>query len=55
MRILINEAIDKAASTAAMRRFLKIFPDQERMDHRIIGACLALEGKRDRVRPSWLT
>ncbi len=42
VRILINEAIDKA-TTPAMRRFLKIFPDQERMDHRIIGACLALK------------
>ena len=42
VRILINEAIDKT-NTPAMRRFLKIFPDQERMDHRIIGACLALK------------
>lgn len=43
VRILINEAMGKpAASSAAMKRFLKIFPDQERMDHRIIGACLAL-------------
>lgn len=42
VRILINEAIDKA-ETPAMRRFLKIFPDQDRMDHRIIGACLALK------------
>jgi len=43
VRILINEALGKAASSAAMRRFLKIFPDQERMDHRIMGACLALQ------------
>ena len=43
VRILINEAIGKsAASSAAMKRFLKIFPDQDRMDHRIIGAALAL-------------
>jgi len=43
VRILINETLGKAASSAAMRRFLKIFPDQERMDHRIMGACLALQ------------
>ena len=43
VRILINETLGKAASSAAMKRFRKIFPDQERMDHRIIGACLALQ------------
>jgi len=43
VRILINETLGKAANSAAMKRFLKIFPDQERMDHRIIGACLALQ------------
>lgn len=48
VRILINEAIDKAAKSSAMRRFLKIFPDQERMDHRIIGACLALQENEER-------
>jgi PhoH-like ATPase len=43
VRILINEAMGKSvASSAAMKRFLKIFPDQERADHRIIGAALAL-------------
>lgn len=43
LRILINETLTKAASSAAMKRFLKIFPDQERMDHRIMAACLALQ------------
>ena len=43
LRILINEAAGKTRSTPGMSRFLRIFPDQERMDHRIIGACLALQ------------
>jgi PhoH-like ATPase len=48
VRILINEAMGRsAASSAAMKRFLKIFPDQERMDHRIIGAALALAELED--------
>jgi PhoH-like ATPase len=48
VRILINEAMGKSAtSSAAMKRFLRIFPDQERMDHRIIGACLALTETAD--------
>jgi PhoH-like ATPase len=41
--ILVNDALDAAKLSPAMKRFLKIFPDQERMDHRIIGACLALQ------------
>jgi PhoH-like ATPase len=48
VRILINETLGKAAtSSAAMKRFEKIFPDQERMDHRIMGACLALQESAD--------
>lgn len=43
VRILINETLGQSASSAATRRFLKIFPDQDRMDHRIMGACLALQ------------
>ena len=43
VRILINEASGKSRQSPAMSRFLKIFPDQDRMDHRIIGACLALQ------------
>ncbi len=42
VRILINEALGKPKSTTAMKRFLKIFPDQEKMDHRIMGACVSL-------------
>ncbi len=48
VRILINETLGKVGSTAAMKRFVKIFPDQERMDHRIMGACLALQESADR-------
>ncbi|HRJ71462.1 MAG TPA: PhoH family protein [Terrimicrobiaceae bacterium] len=43
VRILINDALSKSGTSPAMRRFLKIFPDQDRMDHRIMGACLALQ------------
>jgi PhoH-like ATPase len=44
VRILINETLGKAATnSSAMKRFHQIFPDQERMDHRIMGACLALQ------------
>ncbi len=48
VRILVAEALQKSAASAAMKRFLKIFPDQERMDHRIIGACLALQDAADK-------
>ena len=47
VRILINEALGKTGTSAAMKRFLKIFPDQERMDHRIMGACVALQELED--------
>ncbi len=47
VRILINEALGKTGASPAMRRFLKIFPDQERMDHRIMAACLALQEKEN--------
>ena len=43
VRILINEAASKPRPSPAMARFRRIFPDQDRMDHRIIGACLALQ------------
>jgi PhoH-like ATPase len=43
LRILINETLGKSVDSPAMRRFLKIFPDQDRMDHRIMAACLALQ------------
>lgn len=43
LRILLQEFDKKVEASAAMKRFLNIFPDQERMDHRIIRAALALE------------
>jgi PhoH-like ATPase len=48
VRILIGETLGKTGTSVAARRFLKIFPDQERMDHRIMGACLALQEDEDR-------
>ncbi|MFZ4775090.1 MAG: PhoH family protein [Terrimicrobiaceae bacterium] len=45
VRILIQEGLEKSGGSPGMRRFLKIFPDQDRMDHRIMGACLALQEK----------
>lgn len=52
VRILINDSIDSARPCANMRRFHKIFPDQDRADHRIMGACLAL--KEDEKSPTIL-
>ena len=43
VRILVGDASDTKRPSAAMKRFHKIFPDQSRMDTRIIGACLALQ------------
>ncbi len=43
IRILVNESARGAKPTAVMKRFLKIFPDQDRMDHRIMAAALALQ------------
>jgi PhoH-like ATPase len=48
VRILVGETLGKTGASPALRRFLKIFPDQDRMDHRIIGTCLALQEKEDR-------
>lgn len=45
VRILLNPDTSDAALSPGLRRFKKIFPDQERMDHRIIAACLALHEK----------
>jgi len=45
VRILLNDPAPNAKASGALRRFLRIFPDQDRMDHRIIGACLALHEK----------
>ena len=43
VRVLVNNFLEKSRQTAGMKRFVKIFPDQNRMDHRIIGAALALQ------------
>ncbi len=43
VRILIHDQIDKEKPCLTIRRFHKIFPDRERADHRIMGACLALQ------------
>lgn len=43
LRILLNSALDAEKPTAGIRKFRRLFPDQERMDHRIIGSCLALQ------------
>jgi PhoH-like ATPase len=41
--ILLNSALDAEKPSAGIRKFRRLFPDQERMDHRIIGSCLALQ------------
>jgi PhoH-like ATPase len=43
VRVLVNDGSDTKRRSAAMKRFLKIFPDQSRMDTRIIGGSLALQ------------
>ena len=43
VRIFMNEALRKERLSPAMRRFTKIFPDKEPVDHRIMAACLALQ------------
>lgn len=55
VRILINETLSKAAATSpAMKRFQKIFPDQDRADHRIMAACLALNEEEGENSPTIL-
>jgi PhoH-like ATPase len=43
VRILVDNSPGKPKPSAAMRRFHRIFRDQDRMDHRIMGAALALQ------------
>jgi PhoH-like ATPase len=43
VRILVNGLSEKGRQSAAMKQFVKIFPDRDRMDHRIMGAALALQ------------
>jgi PhoH-like ATPase len=47
VRVLVGDPAESKRQSAAMKRFLKIFPDQSRMDTRIIGACLALQQRED--------
>lgn len=42
VRILVGASGARSALSPAQKRFQKIFPDQDRADHRIIGASLAL-------------
>lgn len=43
VRIFINDALRKERPSPAMRRFSKIFPDREPVDHKIMAACLAIQ------------
>jgi len=43
VRIFMNESLRRERLSPAMRRFAKIFPDKEPVDHRIMAACLALQ------------
>ena len=47
VRVLVSDGAETKRQSAAMKRFHKIFPDQSRMDTRIIGACLALQQRAD--------
>jgi PhoH-like ATPase len=39
----MNDAMRREKPSPAMRRFAKIFPDREPVDHRIMAACLAVQ------------
>ena len=43
VRIFMNDAMRREKPSPAMRRFAKIFPDREPVDHRIMAACLAVQ------------
>lgn len=45
VRILVNDASEKAKPTRAMKRFQSVFPENDRMDHRIMRACLGLKDR----------
>lgn len=42
VRIYINDALRRERISSSMRRFAKIFPDKEPVDHRIMAACISL-------------
>jgi len=43
VRIYINDSLRKDRPSSVMRRFSRIFPDREPVDHRIMAACLAVQ------------
>lgn len=47
VRIFMNEAMRRDRLSPAMRRFSRIFPDREPVDHKIMAACLALQEKEE--------
>lgn len=46
VRILVTEAAGGKRTTAAEKRFHKIFPEIDKMDNRILAACLSLMGNQ---------
>jgi len=48
IRLAVNEFLAKGKSNPAMQRFLKIFPDMEKIDHRILACCLYVQHKSTR-------
>jgi len=45
IRLAVNEFLAKAKPHPAMRRFTNIFPDMEKIDHRILACCLYVQSK----------
>jgi PhoH-like ATPase len=43
VRIFINDSLHTDRPSAAIRRFLEIFPDKNMVDHKIMAACLSLQ------------
>jgi PhoH-like ATPase len=48
IRIALNDFLGRKKSHAEMDRFLKIFPDMEKIDHRILACCLYVHHKSPR-------
>jgi PhoH-like ATPase len=47
VRIFINEAMQREQLPPSLKRFSKIFPDREHVDHKIMAACLTVQDKGD--------
>jgi PhoH-like ATPase len=47
VRIFINEAMQRDQLPPSLRRFSKIFPDRDHVDHKIMAACLAVQDSGD--------